>query len=65
MGRLLTRYVDIKVPIDWLRTDGRTREHAAHCISEGHSKIEVFRLLKLYIAHEAYEFIVKRLKRDQ
>lgn len=48
------------IAIGRLRTDERTRAYVARRIAEGHSKLEVIRILKRYIAREVYGVIIRR-----
>lgn len=45
------------IAIGRLRTDPRTKDYMARRIAEGHSKLEVIRCLKRYIAREVYGLI--------
>lgn len=47
------------IAIGRLRTDERTKEYVAKKMSEGHTKMEVIRCLKRYIAREVY-YVIKR-----
>lgn len=48
------------IAIGRLRTDEKTRAYVARRVAEGHSKLEVIRILKRYIAREVYGIIIRR-----
>ncbi|HSO42809.1 MAG TPA: transposase, partial [Rhodospirillales bacterium] len=48
------------IAIGRLRTDPRTKAYMAKRIAEGHSKLEVIRVLKRYIAREVFSLITQR-----
>ena len=48
------------IAIGRLRTDEKTRAYIARRVPEGHSKLEVIRILKRYIAREVYGIIIRR-----
>src|SRR3954469_2395345 len=50
------------IAIGRLRTDQRTQAYKARRITEGHSKLEVIRCLKRYIAREVFTLIRQRYK---
>jgi transposase len=50
------------IAIGRLRTDTRTKAYMAKRMAEGHSKLEVIRCLKRYIAREAFILISQRQK---
>lgn len=50
------------IAIGRLRTDEKTQAYVARRVAEGHSKLEVIRILKCYIAREVYGVIMRRHK---
>ena len=50
------------IAIGRLRTDQKTQAYMARRITEGHSKLEVIRCLKRYIAREVFTLIGQRYK---
>jgi transposase len=48
------------IAIGRLRTDPRTKAYMAKRTAEGHSKLEVIRVLKRYIAREVFSLITQR-----
>lgn len=50
------------IAIGRLRTDEKTQAYVARRVAEGHSKLEVIRILKRYIAREVYGVIMRRHK---
>jgi transposase len=50
------------IAIGRLRTDPRTKAYMAKRVAEGHSKLEVIRCLKRYIAREVFTLISQRQK---
>lgn len=48
------------IAIGRLRADEKTRAYVAGRVAEGHSKLEVIRILKRYIAREVYGVIICR-----
>jgi transposase len=48
------------IAIGRLRTDPRTKVYMAKRVAEGHSKLEVIRCLKRYIAREVFTLITRR-----
>ena len=50
------------IAIGRLRTDPRTKAYMAKRVAEGHSKLEVIRCLKRYIAREVFTLISHRQK---
>lgn len=50
------------IAIGRLRTDEPTKAYVACRVAEGHSKLEVIRVLKRYIAREVFGVIMRRQK---
>lgn len=48
------------IAIGRLRTDEKTRAYVARRVAERHSKLEVIRILKRYIARKVYGIIIRR-----